>query len=134
MPKVIGFADILNCTCYHFTNLSIFFYLSHLRTPHAHEWNYFTSLCVCVYICVCAYVCVVCVCVCVCVCVQPDVVELRQQMSPSMTAIQMSVLAIVKAYISELKRYNPSVSSVFAQISLPQQELRTSKEKCFPMQ
>ena len=42
--------------------------------------------------------------------VQPDVIELRQQMSPSMTMIQMAVLEIIKACIIELKRYNPCVS------------------------
>ena len=41
---------------------------------------------------------------------KPDVVELRQQMTPNMMAIQMAVLDIMKACVSELKRSNPSVS------------------------
>ena len=41
---------------------------------------------------------------------QPDVVELRQQMTPNMTAIQIAVLDIMKACVSELKRCNSSVS------------------------
>ena len=42
--------------------------------------------------------------------IQPDVVELRQQMTPSMTAIQIAVLDIMKACVTELKRCNSSVS------------------------
>ena len=34
----------------------------------------------------------------------------------------------------QAKRYSPSVSHVFAQISLPWQQLHTKKEKCFPIQ
>ena len=41
---------------------------------------------------------------------QPDVVELRQQMTPNMTAIQIAVLDIMKACVTELKRCNSSVS------------------------
>ena len=43
-------------------------------------------------------------------CVKPDVVELRQQMTPNMTAIQIAVLDIMKACVTELKRCNSSVS------------------------
>ncbi len=42
---------------------------------------------------------------------QPDVVELRQAMTPRMVAIQMAVLDIMKACVSELKRSQPSVST-----------------------
>jgi hypothetical protein len=42
-------------------------------------------------------------------CMQPDVVELRQQMTPNMTAIQIAVLDIMKACVTELKRCNSSV-------------------------
>ena len=41
---------------------------------------------------------------------QPDVVELRQQMTPAMTAVQMAVLEIMKACVLELKSSNPAVS------------------------
>jgi len=42
---------------------------------------------------------------------KPDVVELRQQMTPSMTAIQMAVLDIMKACVAELKRANPALDT-----------------------
>jgi len=42
---------------------------------------------------------------------QPDVVELRQQMTPNMVAIQMAILDIMKACVAELKRSQPNVSS-----------------------
>ena len=47
---------------------------------------------------------------CTCCYMQPDVVELRQQMTPNMTAIQIAVLDIMKACVTELKRCNSSVS------------------------
>lgn len=43
---------------------------------------------------------------------QPDVIELRQAMTPHMVAIQMAVLDIMKACVMELKRSQPSVSAV----------------------
>ena len=45
--------------------------------------------------------------------VQPDVVELRQQMTPAMTAIQMAVLDIMKALVAELKAAHPAVSMMY---------------------
>ncbi|XP_011408640.1 PREDICTED: DNA repair endonuclease XPF-like, partial [Amphimedon queenslandica] len=41
----------------------------------------------------------------------PDVIELRQQMTPSMTAIQHSVLEIMKACVRELKETNSLLES-----------------------
>ncbi|XP_064386752.1 DNA repair endonuclease XPF-like [Halichondria panicea] len=42
---------------------------------------------------------------------KPDVVELRQAMTPHMVAIQMAVLDIMKACVSELKRSQPSLDT-----------------------
>ena len=38
-------------------------------------------------------------------------VELRQQMSPAMTAIQMATLDIMKTCVAELKRSNPALDT-----------------------
>ena len=40
---------------------------------------------------------------------QPEVVELRQQLSGAMTVIQMAVLDIMKSCVAELKTANPAV-------------------------
>ena len=41
-------------------------------------------------------------------------VELRQQMTPSMVAIQMAILQVMKACVTELKTVNPSVCDLFS--------------------
>ena len=40
---------------------------------------------------------------------QPDVVELRQQLSETMSIIQLAVLDIIKTCVTELKTANPAV-------------------------
>lgn len=42
---------------------------------------------------------------------KPDVIELRQQMTPAMTAIQMAVLDIMRALVAELKRAHPALDT-----------------------